>query len=177
MDSVWVTKAEAPKTNPFENSMSRVLHSGGCRGMSGVSWYTLSSVVSRWKTVSERNFNSSGKQEYKSETNNPVQISVSLPWTWLETPHTHKYLKTVSSIPATENMLIVSPQQQPWLFHQRHTKHPDETSCCFLAETWNQIQPGPRPCTKYPGSQGWDQWWPMGEYRLWSICLEENSTV
>ena len=29
-----------------------------------------------------------------------------------------------------------------------------KTSCCFLAETWNQIQPGPRPCSKYPGSVG-----------------------
>ena len=115
--------------------------------------------------------------EYKSETNNPLQISVSLPWTWLETPHTHKYWNCFFNSCNRKNAHLFSTTAT-LIFHQRHTKHcPDETSCCFLAETWNQIQPGPRPCTKYPGSQGWNQRWPMGEYRLWSICLEENSTV
>jgi len=41
MDSVWVTRAEAPKTNPFENSMSRVLHSGAAEDVRSFMIYLI----------------------------------------------------------------------------------------------------------------------------------------
>ena len=85
--------------------------------MSGVSWYTLSMVrtVSRWKTVSERNFNSSGNRisEWnKQPSSDQCFIALNLAWnsTYSQIP------ETVSSIPETKKCSFFSPQQQPWFF-------------------------------------------------------------